>query len=209
MEQDIRRQLAEIVQFYNLKGWSPATSTNYSFRKSADIPAFFVSRSGIDKSQFGPNDFLEVDLEGNPTFYFKGNRPSAETLIHSVIYKLFPATTIVLHSHSVNSVLISEFFDKEITFEGYEIQKAFAGQTTHANKLHFPILDNDQDMLAFSQLMLQHEAELKNHAFLIRKHGFYAWGDTLLDAKKHLEALEYLMEIAVQKLKMGSNHEQK
>lgn len=209
MEQDIRHQLAETVRFYNEKGWSPATSTNYSFRKSADIPAFFVSRSGIDKAKFDRNDFMEVDLEGNPTFYFQGNRPSAETLIHSVIYKLFPSTTVVLHSHSVNSVLISEFFEQEITFEGYEIQKAFAGETTHENKLHFPILDNDQDMLAFSKVMLEHAAKLKNHAFLIRKHGFYAWGDTLFDAKKHLEALEYLMEITIQKIKSDRYRVQK
>ncbi len=200
MEQDNRHQLAKTIRSYHRKGWSPATSTNYSFRKSADIPSFFVSRSGIDKSKFKPTDFIEVDLEGKPTIYFEGAKPSAETLIHAVIYDLFPSTTIVLHSHSVNSVLISEFFDREITFEGYEIQKAFPGQTTHDNTLHFPILDNSQDMLAFSKLMREHGAELKNSAFLIRKHGLYTWGDNLLDAKKHMEAMEYLLEIAVRKL---------
>ena len=203
MEQDNRHQLAKTIRSYHRKGWSPATSTNYSFRKSADIPAFFVSRSGIDKSKFDPYDFIEVDFDANPTFHFKGSKPSAETLIHGVIYDLFPSTTIVLHSHSVNSVLISEFFDKEITFEGYEIQKAFPGQTTHDNKLHFPILDNSQDMVAFSKVMREHGTELKNQVFLIRKHGFYAWGDNLLDAKKHMEAFEYLLDIAVQKLKIS------
>ena len=205
MEQDNRHQLAKTIRSYHRKGWSAATSTNYSFRKSADTHSFFVSRSGIDKSKFDPFDFIEVDLEGNPTFHFKGMRPSAETLIHCVIYDLFPSTTVVLHSHSVNSVLISEFFDAEITFEGYEIQKAFAGQTTHDNTLHFPILDNSQDMVAFSELMRKHGSALKNHAFLIRKHGVYAWGNDLAEAKRHLEAMEYLFEIAIQKLKMSRN----
>lgn len=209
MEQDIRHQLADTVRFYNLKGWSPATSTNYSFRDAADAQAFFVSKSGIDKSQFGPYDFMKVDLDGNPTFHFKGIKPSAETLIHSVIYKLFPSTTVILHSHSVNSVLISELFENEISFEGYEVQKAFSGQTTHENKIDFPILENSQDMVAFSELMYKNESSFNNHAFLIRKHGFYAWGDSLLDAKKHVEALEYLMEIEIQKLKIDRLRNQK
>lgn len=203
MEQENRHQLAKTIRSYNRKGWSPATSTNYSFRKSPDIPTFFVSRSGIDKSNFDPNDFIEVDFDAKPTFHFEGARPSAETLIHSVIYELFPKTTVILHSHSVNSVLISEFFEKEVTFEGYEVQKAFAGQSTHDHVIHFPILDNDQDMVAFSKLMRQHEADFKNHCFLIRKHGFYAWGDNLFEAKRHLEAFEYLMEITIQKMQIN------
>ena len=205
MEQDNRHQLAKTIRSYHQKGWSQATSTNYSFRKSADVPSFYVSRSGVDKSNFEPNDFIEVDFHGNPTFYFEGSKPSAETLIHGVLYDLFPSTTIILHSHSINSVLISEFFDREITFEGYEIQKAFPQQTTHENKLHFPIFDNSQDMVAFSKVMRQHQDELKNKAFLIRKHGFYAWGDTMLEAKRHLEAFEYLLEIEIQKMKLDRN----
>ena len=209
MEQDITQKLAETIRFYNEKGWSPATSTNYSFRESVEAQAFFVSKSGIDKSQFGSNDFMEVDIEGNPTSNSKGLKPSAETLIHSVLYQLFPATTVILHSHSVNSVLISELFENEISFEGYEVQKAFSGQTTHENKIDFPILENSQDMVAFSELMYKNESSFKNHAFLIRKHGFYAWGGSLLDAKKHLEALEYLMEIEIQKLKIDRFRNQK
>ncbi len=202
MEQDIRQKLAETIQSYHQKGWSPATSTNYSFRTSTEKKAFFVSRAGIDKSKFGAYDFIEVDFEGNPTVYFDGKKPSTKRLLHAVIYDLFPSTTLVLQSNSINSILISELFEKEVSFEGYEIQKAFVGETTIHNKLSFPIFDNNEDRQAFAKMLQEHKSELKNHAFIMRKQGFYAWGDNLFEAKRHLEALEYLMEITVQKMKI-------
>ena len=32
------------------------------------------------------------------------------------------------------------------------------------------------------------------HAFLLRRHGLYTWGDTLADAERHVEILEFLFE---------------
>lgn len=191
----MNQQLAETIRAYHQKGWSPATSTNYSFRTTVDSQQIFVSRSGIDKSQFQPEDFLCVDFKGNPSAEFAGIKPSAETLIHCVLYDLFPETQVILHSHSVYSVLMSQQFEYEIAFEGYEIQKGFAGQTTHENKIHIPILPNTQDMHEFASWMRESRDRFENHSFVIRNHGTYAWGKNLFEAKRHLETLEYLLEI--------------
>ena len=32
------------------------------------------------------------------------------------------------------------------------------------------------------------------HAFLIRRHGLYTWGQTLAEAERHVEILEFLFE---------------
>jgi methylthioribulose-1-phosphate dehydratase len=32
------------------------------------------------------------------------------------------------------------------------------------------------------------------HAFLLRRHGLYTWGETLADAERHVEILEFLFE---------------
>ena len=191
----MNQQLAETIRAYHQKGWSPATSTNYSFRTESDSKTIFVSRSGIDKSQFQPEDFICVDLEGNTIAEFAGIKPSAETLIHCVLYDLFPETQVILHSHSVYSVLMSQKFEAEITFEGYEIQKGFAGQTTHENKISIPILPNTQDMQEFATWIHASKDSLGNHCFVIRNHGTYAWGKNLFEAKRHLETLEYLLEV--------------
>ena len=187
---DIKKELAVIIQSYNSKGWSPATSTNYSFKEDNQI---FVSRSGIDKSQFSENDFIEVDDKGNSRNL--AIKPSAETLIHCVLYDLFPETRVILHAHSVYSVLNSQKYDSEIIFEGYEIQKGFKGQTTHLNQVSIPILENSQDMIEFSKWMKERKSEFGNHCFIIKNHGVYAWGENLFEAKRHLETLEYLLEI--------------
>jgi len=186
------RQLAETIRMYNAKGWSPATSTNYSFKDMDQ--AIWVSRSGVDKSQFSASDFITVNNLGNAVGEFKDVRPSAETLIHCVIYQLFPETGVILHSHSVNPVLISALRKDSIEFEGYEIQKGFKGQTTHDATVSIPIFDNTQDMIAFASTLRTNATLLENHAFIMRKHGTYAWGKDLFEAKRHLETLDYLCE---------------
>lgn len=191
---DIRQQLAETIRSYHQKGWSPATSTNYSFREDNTSQNIFVSRSGIDKSQFQPEDFISVDFNGRPSAGYENIKPSAETLIHCVLYDLFPETTVILHSHSVYSVLMSQKYASGIEFQGYEIQKGFDGQTTHENTVTIPVIENSQDMVEFSAWMRQQADTFGNHAFVIRKHGTYAWGKNLFEAKRHLETLEYLLE---------------
>jgi methylthioribulose-1-phosphate dehydratase len=33
------------------------------------------------------------------------------------------------------------------------------------------------------------------HGFLIRRHGLYTWGEDLTEAKRHVEVLEFLLEV--------------
>lgn len=193
LEANIKEQLAHTIRAYNAKGWSPATSTNYSF-KTADN-TLWVSRSGIDKSLFEPTDFITVDYNGTPTGDYLGVKPSAETLIHCTLYELFPSANVVLHSHAVFPLLASMDAANSIAFEGFELQKGFEGQTTHDAIVHIPILENTQDMLAFSAELRLNAHRLQHHAFIIRKHGTYAWGRTLFEAKRHLETLDYLCEL--------------
>ncbi|MFN5418133.1 MAG: methylthioribulose 1-phosphate dehydratase [Flavobacteriia bacterium] len=187
---EIKSELAAVIRAFNAKGWSPATSTNYSYKEGKGI---FVSRSGIDKSQFTEQDFIEVDSNGKAVDI--AIKPSAETLIHCVLYDLFPQTGVILHAHSVYSVLNSQKYDSEIIFEGYEIQKGFRGQTTHLNQVSIPIIENSQDMMEFSKWMRERKNEFENHCFIIKNHGVYAWGENLFEAKRHMETLEYLLEI--------------
>ena len=184
--------LAETIRHYNLKGWSPATATNYSFKDTGGT--IWVSRSGVDKSQFTASDFITVDSNGTATGEFSHMKPSAETLIHCAIYALFPKTKVILHSHSIYPILISAVLGPQISFEGYEIQKGFDGQTTHENYIDIPIFENTQDMQKFKEVMTEEAKRIQQHAFIIRKHGTYAWGKNILEAKRHLETLDYLCQ---------------
>lgn len=188
----IKQEMAEMVRSYHSKGWSAATSTNYSFK--TEDGQIWVSRSGVDKSQFAATDFITVDEQGKSCGAYEGVRPSAETLIHCILYQLYPNLRYIVHAHGLHSVVLSSILTDEITFEGYEIQKGFWGQTTHEAKVAIPIFDNDQDMVRFAKVIESNMDKLQHGAFIMRKHGSYAWGTTLMEAKRHLETLEYLCE---------------
>lgn len=189
----LKENIASTIRNYNSKGWSPATSTNYSFKISKD-DCIYVSRSGVDKSEFNASDFITVNSKGETIFDAIGIKPSAETLIHCALYDMFPETKVILHSHSVYPVLISSIHQNEVVFEGYEVQKGFDGQTTHEASVSIPIFDNTQDMVDFSKILKENQDRILNHSFIMRKHGTYAWGKNLFEAKRHLETLEYLCQ---------------
>ncbi|MFY7667369.1 MAG: methylthioribulose 1-phosphate dehydratase [Crocinitomicaceae bacterium] len=195
----LHEELAKVIRDYNLKGWSPATSTNYSFKD--ELNQIWVSRSGVDKSEFKSDDFIKINSRGEAIEEFFNIKPSAETLIHCFIYQMFPETKVILHSHGVNPVIISTIEKSEVSFEGFEIQKGFEGQQTHLNKIKIPIFENSQEMTFFEKELVYKQSQLSNHCFIIRKHGTYAWGKTLFDAKRHLETLDYLCECKLKMIK--------
>lgn len=197
-----KENLCTLIRQLHHQGKSPATSTNYSFLE--EDQTIFVSRSGIDKSQFQPEDFLAVDFQGQPLPDYAQIKPSAETLIHCFIYENFPGITCVLHTHSVAATLLSSLFEQKevIIFSGYEVIKGIAGQTTHATAIALPIFANAQDMQAFCEKLAQRQGELCNYGFLIAKHGLYAWGETLAIAKRHLEVWEFMLECELEQLKI-------
>ncbi|VVO41317.1 methylthioribulose 1-phosphate dehydratase [Pseudomonas fluorescens] len=191
-----REQLAlEIIEagrFLYGRGWSPATSSNYSTRLSPSQALLTVS--GKHKGQLGPDDVLATDLAGNSLE--PGKKPSAETLLHTQLYSWRPDIGAVLHTHSVNATVLSRLTAEDfIEFEDYELQKAFSGVSTHESRVRVPIFDNDQDI---ARLAARVQPWLEAHpdcvGYLIRGHGLYTWGARMSDALRQIEAFEFLFE---------------
>ena len=168
MEQ-VKKELAEVIRAYHQKGWSPATSTNYSFRLAERPEVIIVSRSGIDKSRFSEADFMEVDLQGKALPAYEGIRPSAETLIHCKLYQLFPEMMCIVHSHSVYSVLQSMKHSQSVELSGYEVLKGFEGIKTHEITVQVPVFDNTQDMPAFAAVLDREKNRLTVPVFIMLK----------------------------------------
>ncbi len=182
-------ELVNCIRTLNVNGHSPATSTNYSFRDNQG--RFWVSRSGIDKAQMLSTDFIEMSSKGIPQPPFEAIVPSAETGIHCALYELFPETNVILHSHDPWSI-IQTHGKKSISFEGYELQKAFPSIQTHEGIIHIPVIPNSQDMAEIKEALSARKEELKFQVFMIEKHGFYSWANSLFEAKRILEAFSYL-----------------
>lgn len=191
-----REQLAQEIidagRFLYGRGWSPATSSNYSARLSSTEALLTVS--GKHKGQLGVDDVLATDLAGNSLE--PGKKPSAETLLHTQLYSWRPQIGAVLHTHSVNATVLSRLTPGTvIEFEDYELQKAFSGVSTHESRVRVPIFDNDQDI---ARLAAKVQPWLEAHpdcvGYLIRGHGLYTWGARMSDALRQIEAFEFLFE---------------
>jgi methylthioribulose-1-phosphate dehydratase len=172
------------------RGWVPATSGNFSARISPDRIAITVS--GRHKGHLVSQDIMVVDSEGRS---LDGKRPSAETPLHTSIYRHFPEVASVLHVHSVSATLISRRREGSLVLEGYELLKAFRGIDTHETRITVPIFPNDQDIPRLARAV---EARLDQsapvHGYLIAGHGLYAWGTSVEEALRHVEAFDFLFE---------------
>ena len=188
----LTQEIIEAGRFLYGRGWSPATSSNYSTRLSATQALLTVS--GKHKGQLGLDDVLATDLSGNSLEV--GKKPSAETLLHTQLYSWRPEIGAVLHTHSVNATVLSRLTPGDsIEFEDYELHKAFSGVATHESKVQVPIFDNDQNierLAAKVQPWLQAHPECVG--YLIRGHGLYTWGARMSDALRQIEAFEFLFE---------------
>ena len=67
-----------------------------------------VTISGRDKGRLGGEDVMVVDIDGRAVA--TDARPSAETLLHTQIYRRFPDANAVLHTHSRTQTVASRLY---------------------------------------------------------------------------------------------------
>lgn len=188
--QDATQALIRAGKFFDSKGWAPATAGNYSARLDAEYAAITVS--GTHKGHLKTEDIMMIDMDGTPQ---DARKPSAETALHTMLYRLDDKIGSVLHTHSVNSVVLTRLPEhkKKLKFSGYEILKAFRGIETHEAEIVIPIFKNSQDIPALAEEVREKlEGRADIPGFLIRNHGLYTWGLDVNEAQKAVEALEFL-----------------
>jgi methylthioribulose-1-phosphate dehydratase len=190
-------ELAALGRDFYTRGWVLGTSGNFSAVLSREPLRLAITSTGLDKGSLTPEHFLEMDDMAN---VLRGEgKPSAEALLHIAIVRGLNAGA-VLHTHSVWSTVLSGTFASQggLALEGFEMLKGLEGVRTHQHREWLPILENSQDMVELSQSVSQVLRENPGlHGFMLRGHGLYTWGSSLPEAKRHVEILEFLMEVLV------------
>jgi methylthioribulose-1-phosphate dehydratase len=205
--------LVSVARGFYARGWLMGTSGNLSAVVEREPLRLAITASGVDKGELKPEQVLLVDenvrvLNGarNTPGFTSGpksknrssskKKPSDESLLHVRIVKERGAGA-VLHTHSIWNTIYSDLYAEEggVRIEGYEMLKGLAGVRTHDHSEWLPIVDNSQDMPALADTISKtlHKHKFA-HGFLIRRHGLYAWGEDLTQAKRHVEILEFLLE---------------
>ena len=195
-------EIARVGAELAARGWTPATSSNFSMR--LDVSTVAVTISGRDKGALEPDDVMAIGLDGKPLD--PALRPSAETALHLQIYRRQPEAGAVLHTHSHNQTVASRLFAAQgvIKLHGWELQKAITGYTTHDSELDVPVFPNSQDMADIeAKVDTWLDAGKPLYAYLIEGHGLYTWGRGMTEARRHLEALEFLLACELDLKRLG------
>lgn len=192
LQREIDELCATARQCY-ARGWVPATSGNFSVRAGDRV---FITASGLDKGKLTSADLLKINMDG--TVLDGKGKPSAETSLHLVIYRERANAGAILHVHTVWNTLLSGKFEGEgfVALRGYELLKGLAGVATHEHEERVPIIANTQEYAPLAEklkgVLEEHGAA---HGVLLSRHGLYTWGESVAEARRHLEALEFLFEV--------------
>lgn len=192
-------------EFYRL-GWCTGSGGGISIKDSDDC--LWMAPSGVHKEFVREEELFSVDLAGNITqFPAKTNLKISEcTPLFLQAYKL-RAAGAVLHSHSVNALLISRLFETEFVCKDLEMIKGLVG---HKNSewCRVPIIENTEfECDLTDSLKNAIIAYPRSHAVIVRNHGVYIWGPTWEKAKIHAECYEYLFRAIVKMHKLGISYE--
>jgi methylthioribulose-1-phosphate dehydratase len=189
------QRLVAVGRRFDARGWVLGTSGNFSAVLGRDPLRLAITASGAFKGDLAVEQILEID-DATKVVGGAAGRPSAEARLHIQIASVRGAGA-VLHTHSMWSTLLSDRHADRggLSISGYEMLKGLEGVTSHEHTEWLPVLENDQDMArlagAVGDALRQHPAA---HAFLLRRHGMYTWGETLSQAVRHVEIVEFLLE---------------
>lgn len=195
--QELREQLTKTIADLHGRRWCEGTGGNFSVVVQRDPLHLLMAPSGVNKGQVEPAQLVIVD-EQQKVIQGQG-RASAETTLHVEIITTLQCRA-VLHTHSVESTVLSDHCAKQATIrlEGWEMLKGLKGIATHDTSIDIPIVSNNQNMRELSQSIRPY---LNTNApgILVAGHGLYTWGDSLAEAQRHVEILEFLFSTVLQK----------
>ncbi|CCI32279.1 methylthioribulose 1-phosphate dehydratase [Microcystis sp. T1-4] len=195
---DPRLSLAAAARRFHQLGWMLGTVGNLSAK--VDDHSFWITASGKSKGKLTEEDFVRVDLTGkvrelpNPD-----NRPSAETSIHRVIYRLFPQAQACYHVHSVEANLVCRFArEDKLSLPPLEMLKGL-GIWVENPQVFMPVFANYLDVPKIAAEIESRFSTLPPEipALLISDHGVTVWGESLETTENYLEIVEYMFRYLV------------
>jgi methylthioribulose-1-phosphate dehydratase len=198
---DPRLLVVDLCRGLHLSGWAPGIGGGVSVRHDGSI---YVAPAAVRAEQLTSEDLFMLDLDGNvvSTPSEPDYRVSESLPMFMNAYRLRSAAAVI-HSQSLNAVLVTLAVKKEWQVTQLEVQKGLRGVGYH--DVHtVPVIENtakESDLAdAMADAMLTHPGA---HAVLVRRHGVFVWGRDWAEAKSHAECYDYLFEATLRMRQMG------
>jgi methylthioribulose-1-phosphate dehydratase len=176
-------------------GWLLGMSGNLSMRLEED--AFLITASECDKGRLTPEDFVVRSVSGETLERaHPEQRASTDTPIHEVIYRCVPQAGAVYHVHEPYAAFCSErdSYIGATIMAGADMIKAL-GIDHKDPRVRIPIFENHFDPAHLGADLEEHLGDANKRqvpGINVRSHGIYAWGETPVEAKRHVETFAYL-----------------
>lgn len=191
---DTKKCLCETGKAMKQAGLLAGCDGNISFRR--EDGTIVITPSGVSKGHMKPDDLLILDSDGN---VLKGTgKPSSETSLHVLAYKVRPDVKAIVHAHPivVTAVTVAGLpFPSDIVTEGALVLGSSVPTVPYA---------------APGSLQLAAacaEYAKKNNVFLLERHGAVALGSDLKEALNRMETLEAVAKIYQATLSfVGNSH---
>ncbi|WP_280386071.1 S-methyl-5-thioribose-1-phosphate isomerase [Nocardia wallacei] len=170
------------------RGWMPGTAGNLSVRAGETA---IVTGSGLSKGELTAADIVTVNIADSQRVSGT-RRPSAETAIHTAVYRATGADAVV-HVHSPHATAQSVGARESLRFTGYELIKGLGTAET----IDIPVFSNHSDVPRIGADIERHLIEHPDAppVLFISGHGITAWGATLAQARDRAECLEAMCEL--------------
>ncbi|MBF6469628.1 S-methyl-5-thioribose-1-phosphate isomerase [Nocardia beijingensis] len=188
--------IADLARELYRRGWMPGTAGNISVRTGATA---VVTGSGLSKGELTAADMVTVRVADSAPVAGHGRRPSAETTIHTAVYRTRPAGAVV-HIHppfatalATRSAVPGTLGTLRIT--DYELIKGLGGDDPAVAEI--PVFPNWPEVprigADIERYLLDHPDALP--VLIIAGHGITSWGADLAQARDRAECLEALCEL--------------
>jgi methylthioribose-1-phosphate isomerase len=184
----VGQQVAAIARGLYARGWMPGTAGNISVR-AGDTAV--ITGSGLSKGELTADDVVTVNIADS--LPVSGTRrPSAETTIHTAIYRVTHADAVV-HIHPPHATAQSVDASDVLRFSGYELIKGLGATQT----IDVPVFVNHADVACIGADIERYLTEHPDTApvLFIAGHGITAWGADLAQARHRAECLEAICEL--------------
>jgi methylthioribose-1-phosphate isomerase len=184
----VGQQIADIARSLYARGWMPGTAGNISKRVGQTAA---ITGSGLSKGELTADDMVTVTVDDSQPVS-GSRRPSAETAIHTAIYRATEAQAVV-HVHAPNATAQTVGVSGTLTFSGYELIKGLGATDT----ISVPVFTNHADVARIGDDIERHLSEHPDAppVLFIAGHGITGWGADLAQARDRIECLEAICEL--------------
>jgi methylthioribulose-1-phosphate dehydratase len=189
------------------RGWIEGTAGNVSVRQSDRPDVALITASGHSKGELVAQDIIPVAVADSALMYRGAPQPSAETQIHTALYRSFPECGAVIHAHPPYATVIAgragKAGESAVSLADFELIKGFGLQNPVSADV--PVFANWPEVGQIAADIEAHFATPPADApavLLIAHHGATAWGPTLEAARNRLECLEGICRLQLLTLAM-------